>query len=208
MNDPMRILKADHREVEQLLGRLADTDEGRERESLVQEVVTKLTAHMEAEETIVYPSVADRVGAEDAEEADVEHDLVRTALGQLQSMTTVPGFGAVVEMLKAGISHHVKEEEQELLPELKDAVDPDEWAAMGDALMEAKRRAGLPVPTMPARRSTKRSGARPSSRAKKVAGPAKKSSAKKAPAKKAAAATKAPAKKASAAKKSPARSRG
>ena len=211
MNDPMRILKADHREVEQLLGRLADTDEGRERESLVKEVVTKLTAHMEAEETIVYPSVADRVGAEDAEEADVEHDLVRTALGQLQSMTTVPGFGAVVEMLKAGISHHVKEEEQELLPELKDAVDPDEWAAMGDALVEAKRRAGLPVPAMPSRRSTKRGAARTSSRAKKAAGPAKKttSTAKKASgtAKKANGATKTPAKKAPA-KKAPARSRG
>jgi hemerythrin superfamily protein len=159
VNDPMRILKADHREVEQLLGRLADTDEGRERDALVAEVVTKLTAHMDAEESIVYPSVAEQVGAEDAEEADIEHGLVRTALEQLQAMTAVPGFGAVVEMLKAGIAHHVQEEEQELLPELKDTISRDEWEAMGDALVEAKRRAGLPVPSMPTRRSTKRSSA-------------------------------------------------
>ena len=178
MNDPMRILKADHREVEQLLSRLADSDEGRERDRMVAEVVKKLTAHMEAEEAYVYPSVADRVGREDAEEADVEHDLVRTSLEQLQAMTSVPGFGAVVEMLTAGIAHHVKEEEQELLPELKDAVSREEWLAMGDALVEAKRRAGLPLPAMPTRRSTKRStgraASRTSSRAKKAAGPAKK----------------------------------
>lgn len=186
MNDPMRILKADHREVEQLLGRLADSDEGRQRDALVAEVVTKLTAHMDAEESIVYPSVAEQVGAEDAEEADIEHGLVRATLEQLQAMTALPGFGAVVEMLKAGIAHHVQEEEQELLPELKDTISRDEWEAMGDALVQAKRQAGLPVPSMPTRRSTKRSSATgrstrgasaTSSRAKKTAGPAKKTGA-------------------------------
>src|SRR5918993_1909362 len=115
-NDPMRILKADHREVEKLLDRLADSEEGAERQQMVEELVTKLSAHMEAEESIVYPQVRTEVGEEDEEEAEVEHGLAREGLEKVQQMLQMPGFGAAVEMLKGGITHHVEEEETQLLP--------------------------------------------------------------------------------------------
>ena len=156
MNDPMRILKADHREAEKLLGKLAESEEGAERQQMVEELTTKLTAHMELEETIIYPAVREAVGEEDEEEAEVEHRLAREGLDKLNSMVDVPGFGAVVEMLKGGIMHHVDEEENELLPELKDAISREEWAAMGDALAAAKQERGMPVPQPPRRRSAKR----------------------------------------------------
>lgn len=155
-NDPMRILKADHREVEKLLDKLAESEEGTEREKMVDELVTKLRAHMEAEESIVYPSVKTEVGEEDEEEAEIEHGLAREGLEKVQQMVQMPGFGAAVEMLKGGISHHVEEEETQLLPELKDNLDREEWLAIGDALVEAKQAAGLPVPAAPPRKSTKR----------------------------------------------------
>lgn len=156
MNDPMRILKADHREVERLLTKLAETDEGSEREQLANEIATKLTAHMEMEESIIYPAVAENVGAEDEEEAEVEHGLAREGLQKMMSMVNVPGFGATVEMLKAGIKHHAEEEETQILPELKDAAGREQWVAMGDALARAKEAAGMPVPQPQQRRSTKR----------------------------------------------------
>ena len=156
VNDPMRILKADHREVEKLLDKLAESDEGAEREALLDELVLKLSAHMTAEEEIVYPPVKAEVSEEDEEEAEIEHGLAREGLEKLQQMVDKPGFGAAVEMLKGGISHHVHEEEHELLPELKDSLDREQWLAIGDALAEAKRAAGLPVPQPPRRKSTKR----------------------------------------------------
>ena len=155
-NDPMRILKADHREVEKLLDKLAESEEGAEREQMVEELVTKLSAHMEAEESIVYPPVKAEVGEEDEEEAEIEHGLAREGLEKVQQMVEMPGFGAAVEMLKGGISHHVEEEETQLLPELKESLDRDAWLALGDALVEAKKAAGLPVPQPPQRKSTKR----------------------------------------------------
>ena len=155
-NDPMQILKADHREVEKLLDKLADSEEGAEREQMVEELVTKLRAHMDAEESIVYPPVKTEVGAEDEEEAQIEHGLAREGLDKVQQMVEMPGFGAAVEMLKGGISHHVEEEETQLLPELKESLDRDQWLAIGDALVEAKKAAGLPVASAPSRRSTKR----------------------------------------------------
>lgn len=145
MNDPMRILKADHREVAQLLARLADTDEGTERDNLVSEVETKLGLHMELEESLVYDLVEEHVGAEDKEEAEIEHGLLRETLTKLREMGEQPGFGAVVEMLKGGISHHVEEEEREILPELKDAMGNAEWRDLGDRIAEAKQAAGMPV---------------------------------------------------------------
>lgn len=158
MNDPMRILKADHREVAQLLARLADTDEGTERENLVSEVETKLGLHMELEESLVYDLVEEHVGAEDKEEAEIEHGLVRETLTKLREMIEQPGFGAVVEMLRGGISHHVEEEEREILPELKDAMGNAEWRDLGDRIAEAKQAAGMPVaqPQTAKRRSAKR----------------------------------------------------
>jgi hemerythrin-like domain-containing protein len=158
MNDPMRILKADHREVERLLKRLADTDEGNERNKLAREVQMKLTSHMEIEESIVYPPVSEEVGEEDREEAETEHRLARQGLETMMSMLEQPGFGASVQMLLGGITHHVEEEERELLPELRDALDRDEWLAMGDAIAAAKEAAGLPVPAPSSRRSSKRRG--------------------------------------------------
>lgn len=157
--DPLRILRADHREVEQLLTRLAESEEGAEREQMIEELQTKLTLHMELEEQLLYPLVTDLVGQEDEEEAEIEHTLARDGLEKVVAMSAVPGFGAVVEMLKAGIKHHVEEEEKELLPALKDAMDRDEWRSLGEQLVQAKEAAGQPVPATAgssARRSTKR----------------------------------------------------
>ncbi len=156
-NDPMRILKADHREVEKLLDKLADSEEGAEREQMVEELVTKFSAHMDAEESIVYPQVRAEVGEEDEEEAEIEHRFAREGIDKVQQMVEMPGFGAAVEMLKGGISHHVEEEETQLLPELRETLDRDEWLAIGDALVDAKKAAGLPVPQPARRKSTKRS---------------------------------------------------
>ena len=156
MNDPMRILKADHREVKQLLTKLGETEEGAEREALANEVVTKLTAHMEMEEAIVYPPVKTEIGEEDEEEAEVEHGLAREGLQKMMSLLEAPGFGAAVEMVKGGIEHHVEEEETQILPELKESLSRDEWLTLGDRIADAKQAAGLPVPQPPRRRSTKR----------------------------------------------------
>jgi hemerythrin superfamily protein len=140
--DPLAMLKADHREVEQLLTRLADSEEGAKREQMVSELQAKLSLHMQLEEQLLYPLVAEMVGQADAEEAEIEHTLARDGLDKVVSMVAMPGFGAVVEMLKAGIKHHVEEEEKEILPELKEAMDRDEWRALGEQIKHAKEAAG------------------------------------------------------------------
>lgn len=156
MNDPMAILRADHREVKKLLTSLGESEEGPEREKMANEVEAALTLHMKIEEEILYPAVAKYVGQEDEEEAQIEHGLAREGLSKMMSMVEMPGFGATAEMLLGGIEHHVKEEETELLPELKDALPKQDWLALGDRIAQAKADAGRPAAPPTRRRSQKR----------------------------------------------------
>ena len=114
-------LETEHRQVEELFAKLEKADSEGDQRPLVDELVTALTRHMEIEETEVYPEVAN-VDAEMEQEAETEHQLGRDGLATLQTMVGQPGFGAAVAMLKAGISHHVEEEEGEVFPSLREAL--------------------------------------------------------------------------------------
>ena len=140
MNDPVAMLKQDHRDVAALLKKLDASKPGAARRSTVQKLVKALLLHMEIEETIVYPSVKKLVGAEEAHEAVIEHGLVRKSLTELEELVAEPGFGAAVAMITAGIKHHVKEEETEVFPELKRKLERPQLLEMGDAVSAAKKR--------------------------------------------------------------------
>jgi hemerythrin-like domain-containing protein len=144
MNDPVAILKRDHREVAQMLKTLESSKPGARRRQTVEKVTAALELHMEIEERDIYPVVQRVVGKEEAVEAEVEHRLAREGLADLRRLVDEPGFGAAVAMLAAGIRHHVKEEEQEIFPELKRKIGRDELGGLGDRVAAAKK---------PARRS-------------------------------------------------------
>jgi iron-sulfur cluster repair protein YtfE (RIC family) len=111
-------LEQEHREVEAIFGRMESaTDESVQR-SLVQELETALTPHMQTEESQVYPALA-RLDEEQAAEAENEHSEARDALATLKEQIGQPGFSAALETLKSGIEHHVQEEEGEAFPKLR-----------------------------------------------------------------------------------------
>ena len=117
----LETLEAQHREAEDLLTRLQKAEEESEQRPLVDKLVVAMHEHMEIEESQVYPQL-EQVDNEMAEEANVEHGLVREGLDKLQELIGMPGFGAAVDMLKAGIGHHVEEEETEVFPQLRETL--------------------------------------------------------------------------------------
>jgi hemerythrin superfamily protein len=114
-------LESEHRQVEELFSKIEKAEGDGEQRPLVEQLVTALTRHMKIEEAEVYPEVAN-VDAEMAEEGENEHQLARDGIASVQAMIGQPGFGAAVEMLKAGIDHHVLEEEGEVFPALRQAL--------------------------------------------------------------------------------------
>ena len=141
MNDPIAQLKADHREVEALLKTLDNSKQpGVRRRSTVEKVERKLALHMRIEERLIYPLIPSVLGEEAAEEASIEHGLARNGLAELKRLQDEPGFGASVDMLTAGIKHHVKEEEHEVFPKLKANLDRAQLAELGEAVLKERSR--------------------------------------------------------------------
>jgi hemerythrin-like domain-containing protein len=138
MNDPIAMLKQDHKDVSAMLKTLADSRPGARRRSTVEKLTAALTLHMEFEEQWIYPIVSEEIDEESAEEASIEHELARQGLAELNRLVDEPGFGAAVAMLTAGIKHHVKEEEGEMFPSLKQELDREALSELGDELAATK----------------------------------------------------------------------
>lgn len=142
--DVTRILEADHREVEQLLAKLARA-KGEARSPIVEAITTALRAHMELEEDVVYPLVKRVVGEEDFVEGNTEHELVRKAIEDLTSLAPdKPGFGATLAILRAGVMHHVEDEEDEVFPVLR--RDDGSMQSIAKAFLEKRMQLGMPMP--------------------------------------------------------------
>lgn len=145
-SDVLKMLEQDHQQVDAMLKSLADTEPGAERERLMHELEKALSVHMQFEEEHLYP-VVQELDAEMAEEADIEHNLAREGLAKMTELVSQPGFGAAVEMLTGGITHHVEEEEDEIFPKLREGVDADRLESLGHTLSEQKQAVGLAEPS-------------------------------------------------------------
>jgi len=117
--DVTKMLEQDHRDAESLFDRIPTAD-GADRQSLIDELNTALRAHMELEERVLYPAIEPVTGAEEVEEANTEHALARDGLDAMLGLAPdAPGFDGALEAVKAGILHHVEEEERELFPKVR-----------------------------------------------------------------------------------------
>ena len=128
-------LMAEHRKVEDLLERLKQTEEGAERRTLFDELASSLDTHMRVEERYIYPMIVDLIGRSEADDAADEHKLARTGIASARERLEHGAFEAAIEVLEAGISHHVEEEEQELFPQLRIKA-ADQLAGMDLARLE------------------------------------------------------------------------
>jgi hemerythrin superfamily protein len=145
--DVTRMLEADHRMVEGLFAQIEEK-EGAERAELVSELAEALQGHMELEESVVYPAMAPVTGEDKVEAGITEHELAKKTLADLIAQTPDgPGFGAALDAVKAGIEHHVKEEEEEIFPKLRtDGMEIIE--SLADPVLAKRQSLGMKVNTV------------------------------------------------------------
>ena len=140
-DDAIALLTADHESVKALFKRFEKLtkQEGAEDEiaQLVQRICGELTVHSTIEEEIFYPAVREAIDDDDLmDEADVEHASAKVLIAELEAGS--PGedqYNAKVTVLSEYINHHVKEEEGEMFPKARKAVDTKE---LGVELLERK----------------------------------------------------------------------
>jgi hemerythrin-like domain-containing protein len=138
--DAVKLLKQDHREVEDLFEQFEEAEQDEQGE-LAERVCQLLTVHAQIEEEILYPAAKEAFQDEEEEdmvyEAVVEHASAKDLIAKIEAMTPEDeSFKATVKVLSEYIKHHVKEEETEMFPSLKD-TDLD-LKAIGTQLYERK----------------------------------------------------------------------
>lgn len=113
--DAVALLKADHREVEQLFSTYEKAGSDGRKKALAEEICTKLTIHAIIEEEIFYPACEGKVEEELLKEAYVEHDGAKMLIAQIEAGGPDDEFyDAKVNVLQEQIEHHVEEEEKRL----------------------------------------------------------------------------------------------
>jgi hemerythrin superfamily protein len=117
------LLKKDHREVEGYFEQYEELKDDKAKADLAKKICTALRVHTQIEEEIFYPKARAATKDNDLlDEALVEHAGAKSLIGQIESMK--PGddlYDAKVTVLGEQIKHHVKEEEEELFPEIEDS---------------------------------------------------------------------------------------
>jgi hemerythrin superfamily protein len=153
--DAISLLRADHKTVEQLFKRYEQAGERAfaEKRQLVDRIVEELSIHAAIEEQVFYPVARETVPAtEDVVlESLEEHHIVKWVLSELASMDVQDErFNAKVTVLIENVRHHIKEEERDFFPKVRDALGRAALADLGEALAEAKKSAPTsPHPRLP-----------------------------------------------------------
>lgn len=135
--DAILLLKQDHREVEAFFAQFENSGSKAEKGKLAAKICLALTVHTTIEEEILYPPAHEAIEADLVDEAIVEHNSAKQLIAEIEEMS--PGddlYDAKVKVLSEYVKNHVKEEEKEMFPQLKESgIDLRE---LGRQLMERK----------------------------------------------------------------------
>ncbi|MEU6511497.1 hemerythrin domain-containing protein [Streptomyces sp. NPDC046942] len=142
-------LMTDHREVEEMFGRIeAMTTTGGQLRDLLDEVTIELVRHSVAEEQYLYPAVREHIEGGDrlADKEIADHGRVEKILKQLEKMDIADAqMIPLLQQLMEEVTDHVQDEENNLFPLLRSACTPEQLDDLGDKIRRAKAMA----PTRP-----------------------------------------------------------
>ena len=148
MSDVIELLEHDHREVEQMFAEYEQATSKEEKETLRDRIIIELVRHSEAEEQAVYPIVRKHIdnGDQIIEHEIDEHSKAERIMKELDTMSADdPQFGVLMTQLRRSIQEHVAEEENDVFPQFRTKVSPEELKALGSKVEALKKI----VPTHP-----------------------------------------------------------
>jgi len=152
--DAIALLKADHREVEQLFETYEKATGAARKRDIAQKICLELKVHTMIEEEIFYPAFLGKIEDDTLDEAYVEHDGAKVLVNDIEAGSPQDDFyDAKVKVLSEEIKHHVHEEEAQKKGMFaqcrKTDVDlvalRDQMLARKDELMAQAKAGGLPA---------------------------------------------------------------
>ncbi|WP_055490904.1 hemerythrin domain-containing protein [Streptomyces sp. TP-A0356] len=147
-------LVTDHREVEELFGRIEALPPGdKDRKVYAEQVTMELVRHSVAEEAYLYPAVREYLPDGDAiADREIEdHSRAERTMKDLEGREADdPEFDRLIGMLMTEIRSHVADEEENLFPRLLQVAPAGALDDLGEKVRRAKRTAPTrPHPSAP-----------------------------------------------------------
>ncbi len=151
--DAIALLKADHREVEELFEKFENASGKDRKQQIAEKICTELKIHSMIEEEIFYPALQGKIEQELLDEAYVEHDGAKVLINDIMAGGAEEEFyDAKVKVLSEEIEHHVEEEEKRSEGMFAQARDTDvdlvalrdQMAARKEELLAQAESEGLP----------------------------------------------------------------
>jgi iron-sulfur cluster repair protein YtfE (RIC family) len=145
--DAITLLRKDHELLRKLSKELAETTERavETRKKLLKRLEAELTAHTTIEEELFYPAIIaatddvedERMVAEGIEEhracdAKVIPDLHKTDPSTVE-------YSGQLKVLKDYLFHHLKEEEEEMFPKVRELIGRKELQELGEKMLARKK---------------------------------------------------------------------
>jgi hemerythrin superfamily protein len=133
----LELLTEQHQEVLDLFEEIEDSEDLDDKRELFAQIADKLAAHATIEEKLFYPSVLDDDTEKQLLEATEEHLAAKRVLADLLELEADDDhFDAKLNVLKELVRHHAKDEEEgKLFPIVREMLDDEELAALGNELM-------------------------------------------------------------------------
>lgn len=136
-------LHNDHGEVDTVLGKIADSENGIERARLFSEMKSKLIPHLEAEQEVLYRRLETGKSEESRKfgiEGTSEHSMVEQQVKKISGLPNPMSneWTAELKVLRDLIEHHVGEEESTGFSCARDEFTKDQLEAMSGEFQTRK----------------------------------------------------------------------
>jgi hemerythrin superfamily protein len=136
-HDVVDLIISDHRELQRMFEVLRTQPD--KRPTMGPVMSTLLFAHSRAEESEVYPQALAAGGGEDVEHSQKEHleaDQLAERLTALDPESSE--YGDVLQQLVDAVTHHLEEEEETVLPHMRERMEGEQLKSLGERFLSAR----------------------------------------------------------------------
>ncbi|MEP6517002.1 hemerythrin domain-containing protein [Microcoleus vaginatus] len=131
------IISMDHRKADTLFMEIASTDDPQKLQEFFGQLYKDLSVHAEAEEQVVYPAI--RSYYSNTQELYDEQAEMKQMLAKIKSMSpSSPEFKAQIKQLQTAVQDHVKEEENDMFPQIRRNLSEAQMEQMATQFKAAK----------------------------------------------------------------------
>ena len=131
------VISMDHRKVDTLFMEIEKTDNPQKLQEFFGQLYKDLSVHAEAEEQIVYPAIRSYYG--DTQELYDEQSEMKQMLSQIKALNpSNSNFKEQIKQLKTAVQDHVRQEENDMFPQIRRNLSEAQMEQMATQFKAAK----------------------------------------------------------------------